>query len=405
MAESGNVRRLTNWITSFVQQTEAIESPEIFRRWAAIGTLSAVLERRVWSFTKGTNLYPNLYVALVAPPGIGKSAVIGQCETMLRNIEELFIAPSSVTAASLIDTLFLAQRKIVIPARSLVAQFNSVQIFSSELQNFLPAYEAAFMGVLTKLYDCELYEERRRTGKVQHIRIDNTQLSMVAGTTPSYLNGFLPEGAWDQGFMSRVIMVYSGEASNAEMFPEGRDDYKDQLYHDLVADLRYMMSYYGQIEWTDAAKHKLVAWINDGENPKPQHSRLQSYNARRRAHMIKLSVVACIARGDTELKVTADDVTIAFDWLFEAEATIPDIFKSMIVTNEARIMQDAHYFLITINDKTHKPVPEHYLVNFLKDRIPSQNIKNVIDIMQRSKMIQLEFNSPIVCYTPIRKKD
>src|SRR5215472_1548354 len=193
MAGSGSVRRLQNWITSFIRQTENLESPEIFRKWAGIGVLSAALERRVWSRTKGSSMYPNMYIMLVAPPGVGKSAIIGHSENLLRKIPELYVSPSSVTSASLIDTLAIAQRAIMGPV---LTTFNSVQVISSELQNFLPEYNAAFMGVMTKLYDCELYEERRRTGKVQHVRIDNTQISMLAGTTPSYLNTFLPEGAW-----------------------------------------------------------------------------------------------------------------------------------------------------------------------------------------------------------------
>jgi Protein of unknown function (DUF3987) len=103
-------RKLHNWITSFVELTESIASPRIFRQWAAIGILSGAMERRLWVHTKGSNLYPNLYTILVGPPGVGKSAVLSQAERFLRAVPDLKITPSSVSAASLVDSLVLADR-------------------------------------------------------------------------------------------------------------------------------------------------------------------------------------------------------------------------------------------------------------------------------------------------------
>src|SRR5262245_36320651 len=118
-------RRLPNWITSFMRLTEHLDTPEIFRRWAAISVLSSVLERKVWNRTKGRPLYPNLYIVLVGTPGAGKSAIVSYCEKLLRALEEIHVAPSSVTSASLVDALQLASRKILHPY---FFQFNSLQV-------------------------------------------------------------------------------------------------------------------------------------------------------------------------------------------------------------------------------------------------------------------------------------
>lgn len=279
--------------------------------------------------------------------------------------------------------------------------FNSVQVISSELQNFLPAYDATFMGILTKLYDCELYEERRRTGKVQHTKIDSTQVSILAGTTPSYLNSLFQESAWDQGFMSRTILVHSNETSNVDLFDEPDREHYEQLYEDLMNDLRVMMKYFTRLTWSEDAQKAITDWDNGGRKPAPIHNRLKHYNTRRTAHMVKLSMVACLARGDTQHVVMAHDFETALDWLLEAEATVPDIFKSMIITAEARIMQDAHFHLMQIHASIKKPVPEHYLISFLRDRVPSHSITKIIETMVKSKMLENSYNSPIPCYTPI----
>ena len=62
-----------DFVDAFVALTDERPSPELFRKWAAITTLSGALEKRVWCMTKAGPQYANLYTMLVAPPGIGKS--------------------------------------------------------------------------------------------------------------------------------------------------------------------------------------------------------------------------------------------------------------------------------------------------------------------------------------------
>ena len=65
-----------DFVDAFVALTDERPSPEIFRKWAAITTLSGALEKRVWCTTKAGPQFANLYTMLVAPPGIGKSQAI-----------------------------------------------------------------------------------------------------------------------------------------------------------------------------------------------------------------------------------------------------------------------------------------------------------------------------------------
>src|SRR5712671_1750493 len=80
-------RRCQSWIESFVEETEGLESPEIYRRWAAIVALGAVLQQKVWIQSRKGCLFPNLYAFLVGPPGIGKSQSIGAIGKYLRSEE------------------------------------------------------------------------------------------------------------------------------------------------------------------------------------------------------------------------------------------------------------------------------------------------------------------------------
>ena len=64
---------MADFVEQFLKYTEERPSPEIFRKWSAITTLSGALEKRVWTLTKAGPQFANLYTMLVAPPGVGKS--------------------------------------------------------------------------------------------------------------------------------------------------------------------------------------------------------------------------------------------------------------------------------------------------------------------------------------------
>lgn len=375
-----------------MEYTDVLSSPRIFRKWAGISLLSAVLERKVWVWTKGSALYPNLYVILVGPPGVGKSAVLSQVERVLRTVPDLHVAPSSVSSASLVDSLVLANRKIIRPNETpSFVQFHYLATVASELGVFLPVYDPLFMNSLTKFYDGEHYEERRRSSSVKHVKLDHPHLSIIGGTTPSYLNSFLPEGAWDQGFTSRTIFVYSGESVFTEIF--GDDEGFNRLeaeYLALLADLKRISGLYGKLSWEPDAAASISEWNRKGLGPVPDHNKLQHYNTRRLAHVIKLCMVASVAR-TSDLRITLDDYQTALGWLLEVETYIPDLFNSHGVSGDTAAIDDAWDFIFrAYNKEGKKPVLEHRVVNFLRTKVPSHSIMKIIEIMERSGIIKGE---------------
>jgi hypothetical protein len=363
------------------------------------------MERKLWVWTKGSALYPNLYIILVGPPGVGKSAVLSQVERVLRTVPDLHVAPSSVSAASLVDSLVLANRKIIRPnEQPSFVQFHYLATVASELGVFLPVYDPLFMNSLTKFYDGEPYEERRRTSSVKHVKMDHAYLGIIGGTTPSYLNSFLPEGAWDQGFTSRTIFVYSGEPVFTEIF--GDEDGFARLeseYVALLADLKRISGLYGKLQWEPDAAAAISEWNRRGLGPVPDHNKLQHYNTRRLAHVIKLCMVASIAR-TSDLRITLDDYQTALGWLLEVETYIPDLFNSHGVSGDTAAIDDAWDFIFrAYNKEGKKPVLEHRVVNFLRTKVPSHSIMKIIEIMERSSIIKGEITTIGKAFHPAPK--
>lgn len=394
-------RKLTNFIQGFLRYTEGRGSPAIYRKWTAIFLVSAMIERKGWLTTVKGRWFPNQYILLVGPAGVGKSLCTRLANDLIEEVrsEDLVIhlAPTSVTKASLIDRLAEAERRIIRPTETpAITAFNSLVIVPNEFGVFLPSWEAEFMNTLTDLWDCGRYAESRRTGNTR-IEIPNTQLNLLSATTPAQLNNLLPEGAWEQGFMSRVLMVYSGESHHTDLFAEL--DLDGTLYKKLAEDLKDIHAIFGEFSVSDEAKEAINEWALAGGPPIPDHPKLVSYRTRRAAHLLKLMLIASAAC-DSERVITLDHFAEALDWLVELESFMPDVFKSLKVGGDARAIEECWHFAYNHYIKSKQPVPEHLLITFLQERVPAHSIERILDVMERARLLEKQFISGGHGYLP-----
>jgi hypothetical protein len=343
--------------------------------------VSAALERKVWARTKGSTLYPNLYVVLVATPGIGKSVVLSRAFKILHKVQDLQIAPESVTAASLIDAVAAASRQT---ANGFT--FNAIITIASELGIFLPSYDNGFINTLTKLYDGEHYEERRRTGNALHTILERPLLSILGGTTPAYLSAAIPDIAWQQGLTARTIFIFSDELVDVPIWSGTTTN--DTLEADLVSDLVRISGIIGMTRWSQECMDAISAWHKQGLPPVPDHVKLQHYKARRLAHLLKLCIIARAAHANDN-RITLEDFHSAQGWLLEAEAVMATIFDGMSSkATDFDAIEEAKGFLRTTYVRDRRPVHEHMLIGFLQRKVPVHHIREVIDSMVTSRAIQ-----------------
>lgn len=385
-------RKLKNFIDGFLRYTEGRGSPAIYRKWTAIFLVSAALERKAWITTAKGVLYANQFIFLIGPAGVGKSLCTALSYELLSSIRTpespIFVAPTSVTKASLADALNKAERRIVkLNENPPITAFNSLQIIANELGVFLPAWDGDFMSTLTDLWDNGRYHETRRTSKVE-INIPKAQLNLLSATTPAYLNSLLPEGAWEFGFMSRVINVYSGETEYTDIFAEL--DHDGSLWDNLSHDLLDIYSIWGEFTISDEAKEAINNWARQGFSPRPDHPKLMHYNTRRLAHLLKLMIVASAASSSNKI-ITLEHYAEALDWMIQAESYMPDIFKALKVGGDARAIEECWHFAYQYFMKHKTPVPEFMLVTFLGERVPAHSVDRILDVMVRAQLLTKKF--------------
>ena len=404
MAPPAGIRRLGNWIESYEEFTEILPSPALFRKWVAIFFVAAAMERRVWVRTMGSALYPNLYVLLVGPPGIGKGVAMHPAEAMMRDVPEIHVGPSDMTTASMIDALNESVRRVIIlGGNPPFDEFHSLTVVSRELGVLIPGWETSLMNNLTDIYDGFTVDQKRR-GKDLRIKIKAPQINLLGACTPAYLNEVMPTGAWDQGFISRTLLIYSGERVSRDPFlDEGLGPTAGRLHADLLHDLKTIALEYGQMSFTTPAAAAIKAWIRGGCKPEPEHSKLQYYNSRRTAHLLKLCMISSIARRGNKI-IELDDYAQALNWLMEAESYMPDIFKSMVSGGDSNAMEETWNYVWTLYGKEKKPISEHRIVHFLRERVPAHSIMKVIEMMVRGRMFELQSDEGTVGYKPASRE-
>lgn len=338
--------------------------------------IAAVLEQKVW-VSSGSPMYPNLYTFLVGHAGLGKSRSIIAASNIIREaIPEIYFGATSMTRASLSDYMNEAKRFIAnIPHAPI--EYNSLTVVADEFSAFMHEYDSALVASLVEFYDVNPYSEGRRVGTIR-IKILRPQLNILSGSTPSNLIHTLKEYVWEQGLMSRVIMIYSSERPLIDVFntpPVPKPV-------DLIHDIKIINTLMGEFSYTPDFAKAMHNWKILKLVPVPEHPKLTHYNTRRWAHLLKLTMISSIDRSN-DLILEVQDFNRAMTWLIEAESYMHLIFQVGSIAPDSRIMDEVIHFI-----KQHPgAVSEHRVVNFMRERTSSMTIRPMLDTMIASRLI------------------
>ena len=383
-------RCLKNWIDTYLAYSSTSEAPESFHFWTAVSTIAGALRRRVWIDMAYFQWTPNMYIILVAPPGIvSKSTTISIGMKLLREIDDVVFGPDAVTWQALTESLADSSRDVLI--NGAFHPMSCITIASSEFGTFLNPHDREMVDVMVSLWDGQIGVWEKRTKTQGSDSIVNPWINMIACTTPAWIAGNFPEYMIGGGFTSRCVLVYAEEKRHLVAYP-GASVPKDfgQMQADLVHDLEIISQLAGEVKLTPEA----LAW---GEEWYEKHyeltkegrfdqARFGGYMARKQTHMHKLAIVLSAAQRD-DLTITPDDLALADKYVSALESYMPKVFSLIGRSAEAKISEDVYRIV-----KEHTAIDKPALFQLLRSTYGVDEIErglrgcveaNLVSIIQR----------------------
>lgn len=378
-------RQLPSWIDAFVDWSDhySCGSPKVWRKWTAISLIGAAIEQKVW-ICSPTPCYPNLYVWLIGAPGKGKTRLMTAAELLYKELPKPYLAPTSLTDAALVDYLSTCRRERLVP-REEPFLYNSAYMLYDEINAFLSSFKDAekIIPLITSWYDPKSYEHKRRGGDI-HKTFSSPQLNMLCGAQPRTLMQLVPDYAWGQGLMSRVIMVYSNlDSPVTDIFDTTGVDLPPALSADYCLIARLV----GELIPTLPLREALIKWRTAGEElpgyPKPTHPKLEHYNTRRRQFLLKLMIVSAVNRCSAQMDLP--DFNQAMSWLLEAEIVFPNIFDDAATVADSSVQDEVCHF-IAANDHG-QGVKRSAIINYIRKRSNVHVVMKLLDLMVQAEQI------------------
>lgn len=323
------MRKLNNWLDGFMEYTQEVESPKKFLRWSAVSVVSAALERKTWVRFMGQSwVYPNMYIMLIGPAGLGKkSSGSNIAIKLLRQIDGVGMLSAQMTASSLIMQLKDLGETKSIEFEGHRFQHSAGYLYCSEAAVSLKEISGSVTELLTDLYDCvpdgwnKKVAWTKTTKSDGNIRIFNHCVGMLGCSTPDWLTKIIGPSEIKGGFASRILfVVQKGKPESSRGWVDIDNNKQSLLEEYLVNDLREINKMQGsfQIEQSFKDRYNSFKILNDNYLENNQDDSMTGYYSRKAWHIMKLAQVMSAAE-NSELKLTAKHWEASFEYLSEIE--------------------------------------------------------------------------------------
>ena len=320
-------RKLSNWLDAYMEYTEENESPLKFRRWTAISSVAAALQRRIvfpW-FGPDINIYPNMYIILVGPSGVRKGTAMAPAKQLLKEAG-VYLGPDWVTKEALVQAFLDAYAAGMnkIGEEPVFDGHHSMTIFSPELSVLIKERDLDMHFVLCQLFDADSLEYRTKHDGPQ--KLFNVWFNLLGATTPRALRETFPATSTGYGLTSRLNFIYADKKHKVVTAYIPTEENK-KLRGYLIEDLQQMRTLYGTMQMSAGWFALYDKWVRESEEQPPvtHDPRFEGYQERRRGHLAKLSMICTAAKGN-ELLIQEETFHEALVLLKEAERGMSKAF-------------------------------------------------------------------------------
>jgi hypothetical protein len=311
--------------------------------------------------------------------------------TWLRQIEELNIAPDSLTKRSFYSTLEgakvgaeLTDEFIGKGAEEYFAKsHHSLTAFIEELGVFLHPGDHEFVWVLCHVYDTPpiLHHKTEHAGENL---VHDVYFSMLSACTPKSLKDIFTEQALELGISARTMIIFSDEKIQVDIFGkvEGRGILESNLKHDLTRISRIQ----GEYQWETEAARELVDWVNAGMPPIPKDPRFEHYVSRRFTQFAKVCM-CCAASKRQDPVVLPDDVFQAKTFLLDAERFMSEAVATVGANPYLVQQQNAIRLIHSVYSAEMRGVSESELRRRLSTDLDPRYTDYILNELERARWV------------------
>lgn len=326
-------RYYDDWLGAYVDFARFTEAPTRMHFWSAVSTVAGALRRRVWLDQHYFKWYANLYIILVAPPGVvSKSTTADMATSILREIEEpkIGFGPSVVTWQALVQAHASHSETFFEPGTGQLMVTSPLTIVSSELGNLLNPDDREQVDMLVNLWDGKSFDKLTKGGGAEYVT--NPWLNIIAATTPDWIAGAFPKYMIGGGFTSRCLFVFADTkqqyiAYPGMVVPKDIDQHRARLKSDLEHIARNLL---GEYKMTPEAIEAGEDWYKKHwtVHVKEMDQKQQNAAARKQTQIHKLAMVMAASRRD-ELIITAEDIIDSTAMVTNLELEAAQVFEKV----------------------------------------------------------------------------
>jgi hypothetical protein len=379
------------WISTYLKYSQQQASPPLFHLWTAISVVSGVLKRNTWIDRGGYfNLYPNLYVVLIAPTGRCKKSTAARMGVkVMQSIDGIKITHEKLTPEGLIAHLGEVGGGITTTVASdgknvrIGPKHDSTcYVFAPELSVFIgsASYVNGLIEVLTTLYECpDEWEYKTRTKGTIHL--NNVCINLIGATNPEWMAKGFSEDSFGGGFMGRIIFIFQDSRRKVAWITKApdADDLKIKLLHDLVK----ISEMKGTFAISDGAYEYYEKWHDAFEGD--FSGRMAGYFERKPDHILKLAMILSASTSDN-MVITKDHIEAAINMLSTVEELMPKAFSYVGATPEARI---AYHVIDIIANSPQHFISYKRLLNTIQHMIKNRKeLEEVVDLLESAGQIR-----------------
>ncbi len=359
----------------------ASEAPTIYHRWSAISMLGALLCRSTWLPFGHGKIYPNQYLMLMGSPGTRKGTAIGIAENLLRDTGFSRFAPDRLSKERFLMEIKPRDLDLLdTDLESLTLDSpGEIYVIADEFADFVGQGGMEFMTMLTKLWDNkDRYEHPKIHGK--SIIVTKPTVNILAGNTAQGLSLAIPTEALGNGFMSRIIFIYSEPTGRKITFPKAVDvDAKDVLLYqleDIKESIQGPMIVSGEAEALLERMYTEYKTVDD--------HRFKHYGTRRFTHLLKLCII--FAASDSRLGITAEDALNANTLLYYTELRMP---KALGEFGKSRYSDVSHDILESLGNATRPYTMSDIFKIVSKDLTKITELSDILKNLLAAEKIQV----------------